>query len=863
MTTEITPTDSLVRRRRVYYLGGVDPRGVRFYHQLYKSEAAAQAAVNGCTYGVGECQKTGDFASSWNVIAQHASSADATQTRYTFLGWEDLIRELCPISLRSALAAIPGLYGRYAAQGGFSTAWVYGRRFFWLMVLPLIYLMLAVLVMGVVAGLMAWGVTRFSSNPWLAGLAALVGVGGMGTLAMWRARGMHLMWLLGAIAFVPRWGRNRPEALTARWDAFAEQIHADLAQDAVQQPPWVADEVLIVGHCGGTMAAVCVADRFLATPTAPGGPPVKLVTLGSVIPLLGVVREAHWFRAQLVRVGNSAMPWKAFSAPADPLCYPLVDPFVVCGLPAPAGVGGFQIKSSRFDQMFDQATYALTRRNAFRIHFQYLMATQLPVDNDYFTLTAGPRALVVVPQSATITSYVPPKPGGKATGRSALLGGLSPKHGRSMLNLLPAKLFTLQMGVTRIAKRALFVVNAPCTVREVMVEQAVQYPKHPFLVDILEPLVGMSVFNTNGEQWAQQRRLVDQSFVYAGLRRAFPLMRDATTELLNRLDAVADQPGSPAWDADAEMSHITADIIFRTVLSSSLGVAQAADVHDAFKRYQANAQRVMGLSALHLPTAFHRWRCRQLGTRLRQPYAALIRQRFAAIDRGATDLPEDMLSTLIQAKDPVTGYRFSEHEVVCQVGALFLAGHETSASALGWALYLLACRPELQEEVRCEIAALWGERAPEFGDTRILSLTHDVFRETLRLYPPVPFYWRQAAQSGCLRDKPVAQGDLVLVAPWVIQRHRALWERPDEFDPHRFDTECGRAAAKIAYLPFGQGPRACPGAAFATQEAVLILAQLVRRFRVEPVAGHDPQPSARLTLRSANGVQLRLTRRPV
>lgn len=339
-------------------------------------------------------------------------------------------------------------------------------------------------------------------------------------------------------------------------------------------------------------------------------------------------------------------------------------------------------------------------------------------------------------------------------------------------------------------------------------------------------------------------------------------MRDATAEMLVRLDAVADQPGSPPWDADAAMSHITADIIFRTVLSSPLGAAQAADVHDAFKRYQANAQRVMGLSALHLPTAFHRWRCRQLGAKLRQPYAALIRQRFKAIDQGATDLPEDMLSTLIQAKDPATGVRFTEHDVVCQVGALFLAGHETSASALGWALYLLACRPELQEKVRQEIATLWAQRVPEFGDTRILSLTHDVFRETLRLYPPVPFYWRQAAQNGCLRDKPVARGDLVLVAPWVIQRHHTHWERPDDFDPHRFATECGRAAAKTAYLPFGQGPRACPGAAFATQEALLILAQMVRRYRIEPVAGHDPQPSARLTLRSANGLQLRLTRLP-
>jgi hypothetical protein len=228
MTIETTPIDSLVRRRRVYYIGGVDPRGVRFYHQLYKSEAAAQAVVNGCSYDVGDWQKTGDFASSWEVTAQHANAADTTQTRYTFLGWEDLIRTLCPISLRSALAAIPGFYGRYAAQGGFATAWVHGRRFFWLMVLPLIYGVLAVLVMGVVAGLVVWGVTRLSTNPWLAGLAALGGVVGMGALAVWRARGMHLLWLLGAMAFVPRWaapGRKRwpragmplPRRFTRTW----------------------------------------------------------------------------------------------------------------------------------------------------------------------------------------------------------------------------------------------------------------------------------------------------------------------------------------------------------------------------------------------------------------------------------------------------------------------------------------------------------------------------------------------------------------------------------------------------------------------------------------------------------------------
>ena len=452
----------------------------------------------------------------------------------------------------------------------------------------------------------------------------------------------------------------------------------------------------------------------------------------------------------------------------------------------------------------------------------------------------------------------PPKPVAQTTD-SAGVRRLPLRGGRSMLNLLPERLNTLQMAVTRVARRALFIVNAPPTVREVMVAQTAHYPKHAFLVDILEPLVENSLFNTNGELWAQQRRMVDPSFAQAGLRRAFPLMQAATTDLLARLDSVADGKNGD-WDADAAMSHVTADIIFRTVLSRVLNAVDAVQVHNAFRGYQVNAQRVMGLSALHLPTWFHRWRCRQLGAVLKRPYAAVIRQRFAALAQGDVDLPDDMLTTLMRVRDPVTGVGFSQDEVVGQVGTLFLAGHETSATTLAWALYLLACRPALQDEVRREVNTLWGEREPAYGDTRQLALTHDVFRETLRLYPLIPFYLRQAAQPGCLRDKPVAQGDLVVVAPWVIQRHRGLWERPDEFDPHRFATETGRASAKTAYLPFGQGPRACPGVAFATQEALLILAQVVRRYQLAPVPGQTPTPSARLTLRSANGVQLRLTR---
>ena len=270
-------------------------------------------------------------------------------------------------------------------------------------------------------------------------------------------------------------------------------------------------------------------------------------------------------------------------------------------------------------------------------------------------------------------SFIPPRPTARTKG--ALVGGLLARDGRSMLNLLPEKAYTLQMGVTRIGRFALFIVNAPQTVREVLVARVGDFPKHHYLADILKALIGYSLFNANGPAWAQQRRLVDQAFVQAGLRRAFPVMQTAIDDLLARTDAAA-ATGGP-WDADAAMSHVTADIIFRTILSQPLDAAQARQVHAAFRDYQANAQRVMGLSALRLPTLFHRWRCRTLGAAIRAPFAERIHARHRAAERGEAGLPDDMLATLMAACDTETGAKLSEDDIVDQVGTLFLAGHET------------------------------------------------------------------------------------------------------------------------------------------------------------------------------------------
>lgn len=458
------------------------------------------------------------------------------------------------------------------------------------------------------------------------------------------------------------------------------------------------------------------------------------------------------------------------------------------------------------------------------------------------------------PELSGCPRFTPPRP--PKPSKAALLGGLFSSNGRSMLSLLPPKAYEVQMGSAQVGGQRMFVVNAPDTIRDVMVRRPNSFPKHPYLADILKPLIGVSLFNANGAQWHQQRRLVDQAFTQAGLRQAFPTMLAAIEDMVSRLIPLAD--GSP-WQADAAMSHVTADIIYRTILSKPLSQAQANQVHADFTAYQHYAQRVMGLSALRLPTWYHRARCRSAAASIRATFADVVQQRFSSVQAATTDGPQDMLDALIKARDPDTGATLTEEGLVDQVGTLFLAGHETSASTLAWALYLLARQPQWQQRLREQVWALWPCGAtPAFGDSRQLHGLHDLFRETLRLYPPIAFYVRQARQDECLRDKPVPAGSLVAVSSWLVHRHSGFWEDPAVFDPARFGTAAGQQSAKHAYLPFGLGPRACPGAAFATQESILILALLLRSFRVEAVANHVPKPVARLTLRSANGIVLRL-----
>ncbi|MEM8592506.1 MAG: cytochrome P450, partial [Pseudomonadota bacterium] len=303
-------------------------------------------------------------------------------------------------------------------------------------------------------------------------------------------------------------------------------------------------------------------------------------------------------------------------------------------------------------------------------------------------------------------------------------------------------------------------------------------------------------------------------------------------------------------------SFAAADVIFRTLFSLPIEDEVASDVFHQFRAYQ-RTQPVVNLAAfIPLPRWMprpHRRRTRKSAKSIRALIRQLCAERMEAIKAGTA--PDDLATKIMTTKDPETGETFTTEEMVDQVAIFFLAGHETSASALGWALYLLATHPEWQEEVAEEAHAL--ERG-EFKEVSKLKVARDVFREALRLYPPVPMMVREAQCPHEFRNRNVPKGAQIVLSPWHLHRHERLWENPDGFDPARWATENGKECLRDAFIPFSAGPRVCTGAGFAMVEGPLLLARAVQACEFRPIPGRVPEPAAHLTVRAKDGIWLNI-----
>jgi len=424
-----------------------------------------------------------------------------------------------------------------------------------------------------------------------------------------------------------------------------------------------------------------------------------------------------------------------------------------------------------------------------------------------------------------------------------------------ILSAQPAKLYRAWMAEFRTPFFRSYMINDPTLINLVLKERPDDFPKSDRIGAGLRPLLGESVFLTNGETWKRQRRIIDPSFEGGRLRETFPAMWAAGEAAVVRMHGLAD--GQP-HDIEPETSHAAADVIFRTLFSIPIEDAVATRVFDEFRSYQ-RTQPILNLAAfIPGPTwmpRFFKSETKQTAKAIRSLITGLTEKRLKAIEAG--DAPDDLATKIMTTADPFTGETFTVAEMVDQVAIFFLAGHETSASALAWTLYLLALNPERQDAVAQEAETL----TQNFSSVSKLRKTRDVFREALRLYPPVPMMVRETTCPEKFRDRDVTKGAQVVLSPWHLHRHERLWENPDGFDPDRWGTDAGKASARDAYMPFSSGPRVCTGAGFAMIEGVLLLAMIVEEFRFDIVDGKQPEPVAHLTVRAKDGMWLRFVPR--
>jgi len=423
---------------------------------------------------------------------------------------------------------------------------------------------------------------------------------------------------------------------------------------------------------------------------------------------------------------------------------------------------------------------------------------------------------------------------------------------QDILSAQPARLYRAWMAEFRTPFFRSYLLNQPDLVKTVLKDRPDAFPKSDRIGEGLRPLLGNSVFLTNGETWKRQRRIIDPAFEGGRLRETFPAMWEASEAAARRLP-------EGETEIEAQTSHAAADVIFRTLFSIPIENELASAVFHEFRAYQ-RSQPILNLAAFvplprWMPRLFRR-DTRDSAARIRALIAQLVTERAAEIANGTA--PDDLATKIMTTADPETGQTFSPDEMVDQVAIFFLAGHETSASALAWALYLMALYPDWQDKVAAEARAL---DTCTFAVMSKLPVTRDVFRETLRLYPPVPMMVREATCPERFRDRDVRPGSQMVLSPWHLHRHERLWDHPDDFDPGRWHTENGKACARDAYIPFSTGARVCTGAGFAMVEGPLILARLLRDVSVSTVPNRTPVPVAHLTVRAKDGIWLNLQKR--
>ncbi|MFH9426157.1 cytochrome P450 [Streptomyces sp. NPDC017529] len=402
--------------------------------------------------------------------------------------------------------------------------------------------------------------------------------------------------------------------------------------------------------------------------------------------------------------------------------------------------------------------------------------------------------------------------------------------------------------------KTMYVFNHPDHAKHVLTDNAANYRKGIGLIQAKRAL-GDGLLTSEGELWRRQRKVVQPAFHHGRIARQAPVVAEEAAGLVARLRAHA---GRGPVNLTRELTGLTLGVLGRSLLDSDLGAF--SDLGHAFEVVQDQAMfEMVTMSAVPtwvpLPGQL---RFRRARARLQQVVARLARDRTA---RGGIAEGDDALSRLIASVREETHPRTRQRRLRDELITLLLAGHETTASTLGWACYLIDRHPEVRERLRGEALDVLGEhRLPEYGDLVRLRFTALTVEEAMRLYPPVWILPRQALADDEVCGHRVPAGADVLICPYTLHRHPGFWEAPEQFLPERFAPEHRAGRPRYAHLPFGAGPRVCVGSSLGMMEAVFTVALLCRELRLDKLPGYQVRPEPKLSLGIRGGLPVTVHR---
>jgi len=421
----------------------------------------------------------------------------------------------------------------------------------------------------------------------------------------------------------------------------------------------------------------------------------------------------------------------------------------------------------------------------------------------------------------------------------------------SPVEILPQEAFQFTRISAPFLGRTIHTLSGPDEMKAVLQEDPEAWRKSPLIQRMLRPILGDAILTAHGEGWKTQRKVLQPGFVRQRILALVPAMSDAAK---TAADAIAD------LDAGEEITptlNRAALSVIERALFTQANDFDRGQIRHAIELVFSETGRTRFSDLLPLPETTPRI----LGPKALKARKILRRAVEAEIAaRRRSGQPEqDILQLMLDARDAAGAPTLSDRFVRDNVLSLVIAGHETTAIAIGWALYILACRPDWQEKVRAEAQDV-SRGVYAADDVPKLIFTRQIIDETLRLYPPAPLVGRQAIRDTQICERPVKKGDVAIIAFYALQRHNRYWDKPDVFDPERFSFE-NRPTDPWVSRPFGGGARACIGSVFALSEATVILATLVRDLAFSVPDGFEPKPVMTVTLRPEDGLPLIAKRR--